>query len=150
MTIERDLGGAHGVNGLLFNAVVEHDAGLKLDVQIEIVGLEEIQHFGKRRDTHVAVALDAVVNVQFFQFRQRQILDHRVHAAGDSLDVFIMGDDDFAVLGEVNVQFDAVGLHFVGQGKGFQRVFRRVTRSAAVRPNVCHHQNTPFQRECVP
>ena len=54
----------------------------------------------------------------------------------------ILGIDDPGILLDTLLHVGTLIAIFV--------VFWRVTRSAAVRPNVCHHQNTPFQRECVP
>lgn len=80
--------------------------------------------------------------IEGFQLGHGHVLD-MAGAGGGTADVIVVADGVLLVGGQMDVGFEAVGVHIQRELEGGQGVFRRVCTRAAVGLNL-NHAMTPF------
>ena len=93
----------------LFDAGVFVVAGLDFDVGYDVGILNQFEIFSQSGDMlGFALACKLETYVKLLQFFQGVILDKAGTVYAGTVDAFIVNDDNFLVLREMNIQFDAV------------------------------------------
>ena len=123
---------------LFFDAVIVILAGLQFNVDGEGAWLDEFKYLLHRRNGGVVIFGMCPVEVEFLQLCQRIVFD-AADAVGGAVNGFVVADDDFTVLCQLDVEFDAVGFHVDGFLKCFEGVFGRVSRGSPMGPDQWFH-----------
>ena len=140
--------GVDGTGNGLDEARVALDAVLELDVEAEGGVGEQVKDLVEEGDLG-AWMVGVGGRVEGTDLVKGHGDDWAV-SVGGAIDGFVMTDDDVAVAGELDVEFNAVGVEVDGVLKGGKGVFRELHAGAAVGPHGGHEVMMPRALTGVP
>ena len=119
---------------LLLDLLVEDDACLDLNVDQQPGGLKKIKNFFHCRDLYTLISGVSVAEIQPAELVKSKVFEPAFAAAG-AVDGLVVADNDHAVLGHLDIQFDPVGAHVSCHLKGGQCIFRSVPAGTPMPPD---------------
>ena len=122
------------VINLLFDAVVFVVAGLDFDVGYDVSILNQFEVLSQSGDIlGFTLTCELERNIALLQFFKGHVLNQTGCIDTSTVNAFVMNDNDFAVLGQMNVQFNTVaafGFNCLAESQ--HRVFGIITAKASV------------------
>ena len=122
----------HQIKNLLLDLRIPENSRLQFDIDLHMSRLHKFQNLSERRDFYIGILFKMIGHGKALQFFQRIISDGSFPVA-DAVDGFIMDDNQFSVLCQLNVQLNSVCPLLHRQTERLQCVFR----SVCARSSVC-------------
>ena len=121
------------------NFRIKNDPGLNLHIDFQPGGLHKLIDLRQSGDCGIRIFRMGPVEFHFLQLGKGMVHHPSMSVAGP-VDGFIVNHHQLSVLCHLHIQFHAVRLLIDGKLKCLQRIFRRVSAGAPVRPYFCFHR----------
>ena len=114
--------------------IIEDNSGLDLYVDYESCGCEQVKNFLHSRNLHALIGAVPGTEIQSAQLVKCVVFEPACSVTG-AVNGLVVADDDHAVFGLLDVEFDAVGAHVGGHLKSGQCILGGVSAGSPVSPD---------------